>query len=238
VIEVGDGEIALFLNGVIEKSDVMLLNALNFKKVKSKYAYLVSPDTVVNDSMSEYAEKVLKSLQDERDFLLLMENELPESKINKLVCKINTLENNMKADISRGDTKIDKLHELAINSIKPNPSSKWIFFSDDDAILDIVGDILKKQEIVYTSMDNGTLESTEKSLDYYKVEQKCQVLFINSMRDGCGLNLENTTHIVFLHSINPNMLQQVIGRAQRPGRTSTLNIIYLYHQNEMVVPSI
>ena len=235
VIEVDDGEIALFLNGVLEDSDVVMLNALNFKKIKSKYSYLVSPDTVADCSLSEYAAKVLKSLEDERDFLMLMENELPESKINDIVLKIKTLHDNMDIGIKRGATKLDKIHEIATQSIKPNLSSKWIFFSDDDAILDTVGDILRKEDIVYTTMDNGTLESTEKSICKYKAEQSCQVLFMNSMRDGCGLNLENTTHIVFLHSINPHMLEQVIGRAQRPGRTCVLNIIYLYHKNETTI---
>jgi len=237
IIEIDDGEISLFLNGVIEESDVMLLNVLNLKKVKSKYTSLVSPDTASNDSISEYAKKVLKALQDERDFLILMENEIPDSKINDVVCRINILEKNMDTYVnSNCATKIDKINVLAKCYIKPDPLGKWIFFSDDDAILDMVGDILKKEDIIFTSMDKGTTESNEKSIHNYKLDAKCQVLFMNSMRDGCGLNLENTTHIVFLHSINPYMLQQVIGRAQRPGRKNTLNIIYLLHKNEVMVP--
>ena len=50
---------------------------------------------------------------------------------------------------------------------------------------------------------------------------------------GCGMNFENTTDIILMHKIKPEMEKQVIGRAQRPGRKSVLHIHRLLHQNEL-----
>ena len=58
------------------------------------------------------------------------------------------------------------------------------------------------------------------------------VLLADSSMYGCGMNFENTTDIIFIHKINPEMEKQVIGRAQRPGRVGVLNIHRLVHPNE------
>ena len=46
------------------------------------------------------------------------------------------------------------------------------------------------------------------------------------------MNFENSTDIIFVHKMNEEMEQQVIGRAQRLGRKDILNIIYLQYENE------
>jgi hypothetical protein len=46
------------------------------------------------------------------------------------------------------------------------------------------------------------------------------------------MNLQNTSDIVLLHKTNVTMKEQVIGRAQRPGRTSQLKVWELLHGNE------
>jgi hypothetical protein len=51
----------------------------------------------------------------------------------------------------------------------------------------------------------------------------------------CGMNLENTTDIVFVHKVkNAAKYDQVIGRAQRYGRRNRLMVWQLYHQNEIL----
>ena len=46
------------------------------------------------------------------------------------------------------------------------------------------------------------------------------------------MNFENSSDILFVHKMDKNMEKQVIGRAQRMGRKSVLNIIYLEYENE------
>ena len=56
---------------------------------------------------------------------------------------------------------------------------------------------------------------------------------LNTNHYGTGLNLENTTDLIFYHKMSCDMEKQVIGRAQRVGRTSDLNIHYLFQDNEI-----
>ena len=55
---------------------------------------------------------------------------------------------------------------------------------------------------------------------------------MNSNLFGCGLNLENSTDILFLHKTGHELQTQIIGRAQRPGRKNKLNVWFLMHENE------
>jgi hypothetical protein len=61
-----------------------------------------------------------------------------------------------------------------------------------------------------------------------------KILLSNSTLFGCGMNFENATDILFVHRMDKDMEQQVIGRSQRMGRTSRLNIIYLEYENESI----
>ena len=55
---------------------------------------------------------------------------------------------------------------------------------------------------------------------------------LNSRFFGSGLNLENSTDIIMYHAMSPEITKQVIGRAQRPGRTQPLNIWNLRYSQE------
>ena len=63
-------------------------------------------------------------------------------------------------------------------------------------------------------------------------EGNTKVLLLNPQHYGCGLNLEKTTDVIFFHRFDNDMERQIIGRAQRYGRTSILNIHYLFYENE------
>lgn len=234
VITVPDGEIAMFLGGVLDSVDVTFLNALNFKKVKTRNTALVSADEA--GTMREYAEALLVAL--EREFEVLSEMDETKmygykAKYDKLRGRIDRLRRNMDELRVSVDTpsKLDKVREMC-DTIKQHSDTKWIFFSDDDAIFDQIAPILREKGVTYVTMDEGTIVKTEAAIQRYKTDPDTRALFINSMRDGCGLNLENTSHVVFLHYTNPHMAEQVIGRAQRPGRTCRLEVICLYHENE------
>ena len=56
---------------------------------------------------------------------------------------------------------------------------------------------------------------------------------MNARYCGSGINLENTSDIFIYHSMSTELTQQVIGRAQRPGRDSCLNV-WMLHENETV----
>ena len=46
------------------------------------------------------------------------------------------------------------------------------------------------------------------------------------------MNLENTDTLVFMHKTEDKFVQQVMGRAQRYGRSTPLNIVMLFNKSE------
>ena len=55
---------------------------------------------------------------------------------------------------------------------------------------------------------------------------------LNAKHYGSGLNLQMTTNIVMFHKMDENTNIQIIGRAQRIGRTSQLIIHKLLYEHE------
>ena len=58
---------------------------------------------------------------------------------------------------------------------------------------------------------------------------KTKILLLNATQYACGINLIATTDIIFFHKMNQELTNQIIGRAQRFGRTENLNVHYLLY---------
>jgi hypothetical protein len=108
---------------------------------------------------------------------------------------------------------------------------KIIIFSDYDTIFKYIEDICNENNVSYVDLDKGNIKDIDKSVHEYKFGN-AKILLSNSTLFGCGMNFENSTDIIFVHKMNTDIEKQVIGRAQRMGRKSRLNIIYLQYENE------
>ena len=215
IIKVPDGDISLLL-GLIEKKNEILLNAMNIKRVKNNL--LIKKDIEIK-SVYDIACQYLKELESCK-----LEDEIYEDKIELLKDRLS------KRQVEKS-TKMDEIIRI-MDDIKKE-DCKYIFFSDDDNIYDQIEIDLKKRDIKYSSMNGGTTDKNVEAILEYKQNKDVKVLLLNSTKDGCGLNLENTTHILLLHYTNEKMIEQVIGRAHRPGRTCVLQVIGLYYENEI-----
>jgi len=72
-------------------------------------------------------------------------------------------------------------------------------------------------------------------VDKYRsnADDRIDVLVLNAKHFGSGLNLENTTDIFLYHNMGGPMTNQVLGRAQRPGRTSQLKVTRFCYDHEV-----
>lgn len=94
-----------------------------------------------------------------------------------------------------------------------------------------------------TWLDTNNIKYAEPKGNRYVVDNiihaykhsRLDILLLNPMHFGSGLNLENTTDIVMMHKMEKEMETQIIGRAQRYGRTTPLRVWYLLHENETEV---
>ena len=133
---------------------------------------------------------------------------------------------------SQNMNKLDTLENLLLTEV----GSKVIIFSDYSNIFAEISKKLKTLNIEYIELDGGSIGAIDQEIHSYK-QGDARVLMCNSRSFGCGMNLENTTDIIFIHKTEESMYKQVIGRAQRAGRTSPLNVYRLLHSNEQICSS-
>ncbi len=91
--------------------------------------------------------------------------------------------------------------------------------------------ILINMQLEYKFL-KGNESQLKKTLDRYKTGD-LNILLVNTRNYGCGINLENTTDIIMFHKVESETEKQVIGRAQRHGRSTSLKVWYLLYENEI-----
>ena len=166
-----------------------------------------------------------------KDNLLCYKNNENNEKIeNNIVDDIKEVENvdNIKFESKNYNKNI--FLKNFIKSIK-DIDKKVIIFSDYPTIFQYIENICNENEIKYIDLEKGNIKDIDNSVREYKFGN-AKILLSNSSLFGCGMNFENSTDIIFVHKMNNEMQEQVIGRAQRMGRKSRLNIIYLEYENE------
>ena len=129
--------------------------------------------------------------------------------------------------------KIDNF-KLYFEKVMEKGKSKVLIFSEYEASFQELKKYLSDKSFKFSELKGATtridnIVSKFKSSD----DDRLDVLLLNARYFGSGLNLQNTTDIFFYHKMGDSMTNQVIGRAQRPGRTETLNIWKLCYENEV-----
>ena len=127
-------------------------------------------------------------------------------------------------------TSRDKINML-LHLLLKQTGRKVIIFSDYSKIFNTITELLKENGMHYVELDGGNVKALDKILNEYKFGG-ARVLMLNSAFYGCGMNLENTSDIIFFHKTDRIMYKQVIGRAQRPGRNGRLAVHNLLYLNE------
>jgi SNF2 family DNA or RNA helicase len=115
-------------------------------------------------------------------------------------------------------TKCETLASL----VQDKPDGRFVVFSEFPASFDILRRTLESHEIPYAEI-SGDTRSQLSAIASFKNGEK-PVLFLRSTENGAGLNLQCATDIVFYHNVSPLTEHQVIGRANRIGRTQALTV--------------
>ena len=127
---------------------------------------------------------------------------------------------------------IDRLMEGNMEEL-PNPEfRKVVVFSQAISALREVMTELKKKHIKHWRL-HGTAKELSSTARLFNTYRGNCVLLIHSEKLCAGLNLQPATHIV-MYGFVPNLdvLAQCLGRGQRLGRESTLNIVFMSYYNE------
>ena len=128
--------------------------------------------------------------------------------------------------------RFDKIKNLLIIINNRAPGSKFLIFSNYDNSFYKIAEQLTQQSTVRHAYLKGNKFHVQQKLNEFR-EGNLDVLLVNATNYGSGLNLENTTDVIMFHKCDSEVEKQVIGRAQRAGRKTKLNLWFLLHNNEM-----
>lgn len=128
-------------------------------------------------------------------------------------------------------TKRDILHgDILQRIISGSEDDAWIVAGAYTAISSF-SEALKEADVSCVMLDGGNVALMQQALDAFTCS-KARVLLLSGMREGCGLNLQRATHLLFLHAYSLSAREQIIGRAQRPGRSGPLHIVDVLNKSE------
>lgn len=131
-------------------------------------------------------------------------------------------------------SKLDNLNSIVRDRL--NNKSKILIFAKYDGSFKDIKTNLKDSQIEFSQIlgsathINNVVENYNRDFDDPK---SVNVLLLNSQHFGSGLNLQNSSDIILYHHMSSELTNQVVGRAQRPGRIGRLNIWRLCYSNEI-----
>ena len=123
------------------------------------------------------------------------------------------------------ESKLEKLIETLQHITLQNKRAQCLVFTNYDNIYTLLFPHLDKLKISYKFLDGGNIADMDTVIQAYK-RHEFSVLLADSSMYSCGMNLENTSDVIFVHEMEPLREKQIIGRAQRYGRDGMLNVWY------------
>jgi SNF2 family DNA or RNA helicase len=118
-------------------------------------------------------------------------------------------------------TKLEKIVDL----IKNKPDGSFLIFSSYNSTFPSICSALKENEISFVEI-RGSYKTCKTNIQKFK-HGYVNVVFLNSNFNGSGINLQETTDIILYHEMTTSTNNQILGRANRIGRTIPLEVHHL-----------
>jgi hypothetical protein len=131
--------------------------------------------------------------------------------------------------VSVEHTKIENLEHLLRTQIEP--TKRILIFSEFEGNVSQLGDAFRNGGRSDLYPLKGSIGHITNLIEQYN-RGDIRSLFLNATYCGSGLNLEKTDVVIIMHKMSQDNMNQVVGRAQRLGRTGRLDIYCLYAENE------
>lgn len=126
--------------------------------------------------------------------------------------------------------QLDKVQTLMSVLDRAPAEAKFLVFSAYENTFERVASTLRRAGVSFAFLKGNVMQVRSIVTGYQS--GAVRVLLVNSRNYGSGLDLSMTTDVVMMHKFDNEIEHQVIGRAQRVGRVSALNLWYLLHENE------
>ena len=172
--------------------------------------------------------------------LLINENiDIKKIKLNCFNCKKEHLVESLKYHLedysfNKKECEIENMNKIKLlEKILEIAGNKIIIYSQFKGVANNIKTIATNINVDYLELDGGNIKDLDKILDNFKNKSNFKILIIDDTSFGVGLNIEYTTDIIFFNNIEHTVKEQLIGRAQRFGRTCKLNIWEFLYSNEL-----
>ena len=136
-----------------------------------------------------------------------------------------TPEQEEKETFIKNELKLTKFEHIS-NILKEDSNSKILLFSCHNSTFSNIKNFMQNDNILFKEL-KGSIHSIENTISDFK-NGKIKVLFLNSNYSGSGINFQECTDIIIFHDMSEDLKKQIIGRANRIGRTIPLKVHYLF----------
>ena len=151
-----------------------------------------------------------------------------QQKVNKNA--IHVFDDTKKSNNPLRDKLQTLMNIVSTTQNKNKCASKYLIFANFAETFAKIRRTLTEASITNAIL-KGSQQEIQQTINEFN-EGTIKVLMLNATNWGAGLNLQCATDVIIYHRFTKELEQQVIGRAQRIGRTSPLNVYYLIHNNE------
>lgn len=144
-----------------------------------------------------------------------------------LVQEDHIVDDNKMNQLSRPESCLKTKWETILHILfsRPKDQMRCLLFSNFNETFQPIPQLLQEHDITYHAV-HGRSEQRYRQIEDFK-QGHIQVLFLNSLQHGVGMNLQECTDIILFHPMNEEMETQLIGRAYRIGRTQELSVHHL-----------
>ena len=142
--------------------------------------------------------------------------------------------NKLTAIVKKTNNKKDEIYskeDTLLKIIENNPDGKFLVFTQIDNGFEVFKTKLRTNNISFELLKGNTTHMLN-VLERFK-NGITKIILLNTQYAGSGIEINYATDVIIFHSMGLDK-QQAIGRAQRVGRTSKLNIHNLCYEDEMV----
>ena len=210
----------------------------------------VDDENIDSDNLEDTAEVNIEKNKIEDKYIDEIDFELDEPEIdnnetlNKFNCIIKIIQGQI-SDIEhvqehRRDILIPNLLEGSYDAGTALPhEKKVIIYTNYNETMTNLEQRLSRKNISYAKLHGSVNQIKEIHRRYWLDNEDpdaFNVLLINGPKYCAGLDLQNTTDLIFSHKvIDPNVETQIAGRGARYGRKKNLNIHYVLYENEYIL---
>lgn len=135
-----------------------------------------------------------------------------------------------KMDKNKNNEKLKNKIDILMEIMNNKSEGKFLIFANYSETFLKIEKLFIEKKIPYAIL-KGNSNIVNNYIEEFK-KGNIKVIMLNAQHYGAGMNLQMATDIIMYHRFTRELEEQIIGRAQRLGRSNQLNVYYLLHDNE------